>query len=49
MGHSTTEVFNEIMKTDAWQGLFRGNFINVIQGHRGTDPNWVPYNSRAMF
>ena len=47
--HSTTEVFNDIMKTDGWQGLFRGNLVNVIQGHRGTDPNWVPFNFRAMF
>lgn len=29
-GHSTTEVFNNIMKTDGWKGLFRGNFVNVI-------------------
>ncbi|KAF4374521.1 hypothetical protein F8388_016072 [Cannabis sativa] len=30
-GHSTTEVFNDIMKTDEWKGLFRGNFVNVIR------------------
>lgn len=30
-GHSTTEVFNNIMKTDGWKGLFRGNLINVIR------------------
>ncbi|KAF4390374.1 hypothetical protein CsatB_008616 [Cannabis sativa] len=30
-GHSTTEVFNDIMKTDGWKGLFRGNFVNVIR------------------
>ncbi|XP_074280520.1 adenine nucleotide transporter BT1, chloroplastic/mitochondrial-like [Silene latifolia] len=30
-GHSTTEVFNDIMKTDGWNGLFRGNLINVIR------------------
>ncbi|XP_048331312.2 adenine nucleotide transporter BT1, chloroplastic/mitochondrial [Ziziphus jujuba] len=30
-GHSTTEVFHDIMKTDGWQGLFRGNFVNVIR------------------
>ncbi|KAK6912609.1 Mitochondrial substrate/solute carrier [Dillenia turbinata] len=30
-GHSTTEVFTNIMKTDGWQGLFRGNFVNVIR------------------
>lgn len=30
-GHSTTEVFNNIMKTDGWKGLFRGNFVNVIR------------------
>ncbi|KAH9622723.1 hypothetical protein KSS87_018569 [Heliosperma pusillum] len=30
-GHSTSEVFHDIMKTDGWNGLFRGNFINVIR------------------
>ncbi|KAG6420378.1 hypothetical protein SASPL_116904 [Salvia splendens] len=30
-GHSTTDVFNNIMKTDGWKGLFRGNFVNVIR------------------
>ena len=30
-GHSTLEVFNNIMKTDGWKGLFRGNFVNVIR------------------
>ncbi|KAL2897986.1 Adenine nucleotide transporter BT1 chloroplastic/mitochondrial [Bienertia sinuspersici] len=30
-GHSTTEVFKDIMKTDGWTGLFRGNLINVIR------------------
>ncbi|CAM8892340.1 unnamed protein product [Rhodiola kirilowii] len=30
-GHSSTEVFNEIMMTDGWKGLFRGNWINVIR------------------
>ncbi|MCL7051214.1 hypothetical protein MKW94_009937 [Papaver nudicaule] len=30
-GDSTTEVFNSIMKTDGWKGLFRGNLINVIR------------------
>uniref|UniRef100_A0A7N0ZTP1 Uncharacterized protein n=1 Tax=Kalanchoe fedtschenkoi TaxID=63787 RepID=A0A7N0ZTP1_KALFE len=30
-GHSTSEVFNEIMRTDGWKGLFRGNLINVIR------------------
>ncbi|XP_042513092.1 adenine nucleotide transporter BT1, chloroplastic/mitochondrial-like [Macadamia integrifolia] len=30
-GHSTTEVFQTIMKTDGWKGLFRGNFVNVIR------------------
>ena len=30
-GHSTTEVFDNIMKTDGWKGLFRGNFVNVIR------------------
>ncbi|KAL0016367.1 hypothetical protein SO802_003436 [Lithocarpus litseifolius] len=30
-GHSTAEVFNDIMKTDGWQGLFRGNLVNVIR------------------
>lgn len=30
-GHSTTEVFHEIMRTDGWKGLFRGNFVNVVR------------------
>ncbi|CAK9169636.1 unnamed protein product [Ilex paraguariensis] len=30
-GHSTTEVFHDIMKTDGWKGLFRGNLVNVIR------------------
>ncbi|RZC53726.1 hypothetical protein C5167_012573 [Papaver somniferum] len=30
-GDSSTEVFNSIMKTDGWKGLFRGNLINVIR------------------
>lgn len=30
-GHSTTEVFQSIMKTEGWTGLFRGNFVNVIR------------------
>ncbi|PIN23984.1 Mitochondrial solute carrier protein [Handroanthus impetiginosus] len=30
-GHSTTEVFKDIMKKDGWTGLFRGNFVNVIR------------------
>lgn len=30
-GNSSMEVFNDIMKTDGWTGLFRGNFINVIR------------------
>ncbi|KAJ7978904.1 adenine nucleotide transporter BT1, chloroplastic/mitochondrial-like [Quillaja saponaria] len=30
-GHSTTEVFQSIMETDGWMGLFRGNFVNVIR------------------
>ncbi|CAK9184158.1 unnamed protein product [Ilex paraguariensis] len=30
-GHSITEVFHDIMKTDGWKGLFRGNFVNVIR------------------
>nr|ACU23789.1 unknown [Glycine max] len=30
-GHSTSEVFDNIMKTDGWKGLFRGNFVNVIR------------------
>ncbi|XP_058002064.1 adenine nucleotide transporter BT1, chloroplastic/mitochondrial isoform X3 [Hevea brasiliensis] len=29
--HTTTEVFHNIMKTDGWKGLFRGNFVNVIR------------------
>ncbi|TKY58154.1 Adenine nucleotide transporter BT1 [Spatholobus suberectus] len=30
-GNSTGEVFGNIMKTDGWKGLFRGNFVNVIR------------------
>ncbi|KAG6483239.1 adenine nucleotide transporter BT1, chloroplastic/mitochondrial-like [Zingiber officinale] len=30
-GHSTTEVFQTIMQTEGWRGLFRGNFVNVIR------------------
>ncbi|CAL0323170.1 unnamed protein product [Lupinus luteus] len=30
-GHSSTEVFHDIMKNDGWKGLFRGNFVNVIR------------------
>lgn len=30
-GHSSTEVFHTIMKTDGWKGLFRGNLVNVIR------------------
>ncbi|XWS73107.1 hypothetical protein CRYUN_Cryun02cG0097100 [Craigia yunnanensis] len=30
-GNSTTEVFHDIMQTDGWKGLFRGNFVNVIR------------------
>ncbi|KAL4195144.1 hypothetical protein AMTRI_Chr05g63090 [Amborella trichopoda] len=30
-GHSTTEVFQNIMQSDGWKGLFRGNFVNVIR------------------
>ncbi|KAG4154832.1 hypothetical protein ERO13_D03G072600v2 [Gossypium hirsutum] len=30
-GSSTLEVFNDIMQTDGWKGLFRGNFVNVIR------------------
>jgi solute carrier family 25 phosphate transporter 23/24/25/41 len=30
-GHSTTEVFKNIMQTDGWKGLFRGNLVNVIR------------------
>lgn len=30
-GNSTTEVFQTIMKTEGWKGLFRGNFVNVIR------------------
>lgn len=30
-GSSTLEVFNNIMQTDGWKGLFRGNFANVIR------------------
>ncbi|KAJ6848542.1 adenine nucleotide transporter BT1, chloroplastic/mitochondrial-like [Iris pallida] len=30
-GSSSTEVFENIMRTDGWKGLFRGNFVNVIR------------------
>ncbi|KAK9682031.1 hypothetical protein RND81_10G045500 [Saponaria officinalis] len=30
-GHSTSEVFHDILKNDGWNGLFRGNFVNVIR------------------
>ncbi|GFY99767.1 mitochondrial substrate carrier family protein [Actinidia rufa] len=30
-GHSTGEVFQDIMKTEGWKGLFRGNLVNVIR------------------
>ncbi|KAL9233880.1 hypothetical protein vseg_008816 [Gypsophila vaccaria] len=30
-GHSTSEVFHDIMRNDGWSGLFRGNLINVIR------------------
>ncbi|GAA0154865.1 mitochondrial carrier protein [Lithospermum erythrorhizon] len=30
-GHSSSEVFQNIMNTEGWQGLFRGNFVNVIR------------------
>ncbi|KAL6603861.1 hypothetical protein ACP70R_044222 [Stipagrostis hirtigluma subsp. patula] len=30
-GDSMTEVFQSIMKTEGWTGLFRGNLVNVIR------------------
>ncbi|KAE8657926.1 Adenine nucleotide transporter BT1 [Hibiscus syriacus] len=30
-GSSTAEVFCNIMQTDGWKGLFRGNLVNVIR------------------
>ncbi|KAG4930171.1 hypothetical protein AAZX31_17G112100 [Glycine max] len=30
-GHSTIQVFQSIMETDGWKGLFRGNFVNIIR------------------
>ncbi|XP_058724852.1 adenine nucleotide transporter BT1, chloroplastic/mitochondrial-like [Vicia villosa] len=30
-GNSSGEVFNNIMNTDGWKGLFRGNLVNVIR------------------
>ncbi|KAK1417252.1 hypothetical protein QVD17_26377 [Tagetes erecta] len=30
-GHSTTEVFQDIMQNEGWTGLFRGNLVNVIR------------------
>ncbi|KAG6662448.1 hypothetical protein I3843_03G225800 [Carya illinoinensis] len=31
LGHSTTEVFQNIMETDGWKGLFKGNLVNIIR------------------
>lgn len=30
-GNSTGEVFDAILKSDGWKGLFRGNLVNVIR------------------
>ncbi|XP_057799917.1 adenine nucleotide transporter BT1, chloroplastic/mitochondrial-like [Salvia miltiorrhiza] len=30
-GNSSTEVFQNIMQSEGWKGLFRGNFVNVIR------------------
>ncbi|KZV47641.1 hypothetical protein F511_14427 [Dorcoceras hygrometricum] len=30
-GHSTSEVFHNILQADGWTGLFKGNFVNVIR------------------
>jgi len=30
-GHTSLQVFQSIMETDGWKGLFRGNFVNVIR------------------
>ncbi|KAL2338354.1 hypothetical protein Fmac_012800 [Flemingia macrophylla] len=30
-GHSSLQVFQSIMETDGWKGLFRGNFVNIIR------------------
>ncbi|XP_076901708.1 adenine nucleotide transporter BT1, chloroplastic/mitochondrial-like [Bidens hawaiensis] len=30
-GHSSTEVFQDIMQSEGWTGLFRGNLVNVIR------------------
>ncbi|KAE8700160.1 Adenine nucleotide transporter BT1 [Hibiscus syriacus] len=30
-GNSTNEVFHNILQTDGWKGLFRGNLVNVIR------------------
>ncbi|KAJ9538807.1 hypothetical protein OSB04_031540 [Centaurea solstitialis] len=30
-GHSSGEVFQDIMQTEGWTGLFRGNLVNVIR------------------
>ncbi|XP_021817766.1 adenine nucleotide transporter BT1, chloroplastic/mitochondrial-like [Prunus avium] len=30
-GHSSSQVFQSIMETDGWQGLFRGTLVNVIR------------------
>lgn len=30
-GDSITEVFQSIMKTEGWKGLFRGNLVNIVR------------------
>ncbi|KAG6409494.1 hypothetical protein SASPL_127534 [Salvia splendens] len=30
-GNSSSEVFQNIMQSEGWKGLFRGNFVNVIR------------------
>jgi len=30
-GHTSLQVFQSIMETDGWKGLFRGNFVNIIR------------------
>ncbi|XP_027332446.1 adenine nucleotide transporter BT1, chloroplastic/mitochondrial-like [Abrus precatorius] len=30
-GHNTIQVFQSIMETDGWKGLFTGNFVNIIR------------------
>ncbi|KAL5975312.1 hypothetical protein ACLOJK_031991 [Asimina triloba] len=48
-GHSTTEVFHNIMKTEGWTGLFRGNFVNVIRVAPSKAVEVVPFTNFNLF